>query len=76
MTIGSPKDVAQKMLEIADAGHVYAEELRDAARRLIKAVDDCFDEEKTEVDFRHVLGAWARCRKLYSDVMQEDTSHE
>lgn len=67
----NPRELPEKMLALADAGHVYAEELRETARRLLKAIDDCFDEDKPEVDFRHVLGAWARARKLYSDAVGE-----
>jgi hypothetical protein len=61
-----PRHLAEKMLALADLGHPYAEELRDTARRFLAMMDDCLDPDKPE-DFRHVLGAWARCRKLYND---------
>jgi surfactin synthase thioesterase subunit len=60
--MGTP--LSDKMRALADTGHVRAEELRKAANQL---------DEKVTLHGLSIgaIGAWARARKLWSDVTGE-----
>jgi hypothetical protein len=61
------RTLPEKMLALADAGHPYAEELRDRSRALTAAIH----APPETFDMKRVLGCWARARKLYCDASGE-----